>query len=623
MCGIIGALDCRGNDVCGDLLNALRIMEYRGYDSAGITTISDGKFQSHRSVGRVSMLCSMQSSCPISGNIGIGHTRWATHGAPSLKNTHPLVSGPIAVVHNGIIENHTSIRTILEDGGAIFESDTDTETISQLIWHYILNGATLEQSVQRVANELSGLFACAVLSLTEPHKLIGIRKGLSLLFGCGGGACYLTSDVLSMSEKVEEFAEVGDGQIIVIEQKVGNADFHSLDLGGHVVQTKLSVINAKAYTTDKGHYKHFMLKEIEEQPQIVHNILKVYGDDSTNLAKMLSSIDYAKFTSFSMVACGTSFYAASVAKYIIESETDVRVDVEISSEFYLNNPIIRDRTLYVFLSQSGETADTLASLKYCRDNSESVETIAITNVENSHIARGVHHNLHMLCGPEVAVASTKSFVGQITILMMLCSKIMEHHRRDLNMWRNGRDFIDSFEKAIVKVDLSQVIQKLKVVVEEVGAILAGVQKVLYIGKNVCCPLAKEGALKMKELAYIPSEGIAAGELKHGPIALIDKDTPVIILAPQQREISAKIISSAQEVNARGGKIILIGSHTNIEQLRHICYRVVEMPDIVDDNRAAIPVVYAVPIQLLAYYTALNKGNDVDKPRNLAKSVTVE
>ena len=621
MCGIIAIVDLIGNDVCESLLDGLHIMEYRGYDSAGIITIQNSQFQFRKSIGKISKLKNLYSHSPISGHIGLGHTRWATHGKLSLNNTHPIISHNIAVVHNGIIENHLVLRKMLENFGESFDSDTDTEVISLLIHHYNLRiGLSFEEAVRQAINELKGNFTCVALNLNEPSKIIGVCRGLSLLVGMGRDRYYLTSDVLSIAKDTHQMFELRDGQIVVIEPN----KFVVTDQSGNCVVPKILKTNVDTNVSrDKGCYDNFMLKEIFEQPKIVHQLLNLYKQQESVLYRTLNKILLKNYSSICIIACGTSFYAANIAKYIIESETKITVDIEISSEFISKTPKVNSSTLYIFISQSGETADTLACLKYCKLH-RNITTVAISNVENSKIARSTDYLLQTFCEPEIAVASTKSFIGQIMILVFLCDRLIITYSISQKKEKEVYSaFFTSFCLAINNINIDAIIKRLQGQIENLSKDLVKARYILYIGRNICYPLAKEGALKMKELAYIPSEGIASGELKHGPIALVDKDIPIIALAPMQNEIFAKIASNIEEIHARDGKIILLSTQNGIERLKHLCYECIELPEEVDKSSAAISIIYTIPMQLLAYFVALKNGYDVDKPRHLAKSVTVE
>lgn len=646
MCGIIGILS--NEMISSRLLEALHLMEYRGYDSAGIAVINEGRFLSNKSVGRVASLQAAQIASPIDGNVGLGHTRWATHGVPSIPNTHPIIVETIAVVHNGIVENHREVRSNLEKFNALFISETDTECIAHLILHYMRHGDPLDIAVQKSVNVLHGMFAFCVLSLSEPQKLIGVCKGLPLLLGYGPYSYYLTSDILSVAGRIDMIFEMRDNHIATIEK---DAYVIKDVVSGQIVKgAVMQPVGAsmRDVVSKKG-YEHFMLKEITEQPEIIDMLLCERKSSASRIMSTIANINLSRFSSIYIIACGTSFYASHIAKYIIESETSISVEIEVSSEFRYKNPMIYNDTLYVFISQSGETADTLASLKYCKHCLSTAVTVAITNVKNSQITRIVDHVLYTQCGPEISVASTKGLIGQIVMLLFLCEGVGQGMLRNQST-PSGIDNLDSstnITSMMSRTSCNDATQNLRIThiiddlssiasvftlnnmlshlitqIATVSSMLADAKYILYVGKNICYPIAKEGALKMKELAYIPSEGIAAGELKHGPIALVDRDTPVIVLAPQQNAIFEKVASSVQEINARNGQIILFSSCDGIMQLKHLCKHTVEIPA-VNDNSAAIALMYTIPMQLLAYYTAVKRGCDVDKPRNLAKSVTVE
>ncbi|WP_439272812.1 glutamine--fructose-6-phosphate transaminase (isomerizing) [Pseudochrobactrum sp. HB0163] len=607
MCGIIGIVGKQ--PVAMRLVDALKRLEYRGYDSAGIATLVHDQIERRRAEGKLVNLENRLNAEPLSGNIGIGHTRWATHGAPTERNAHPHSTEQVAIVHNGIIENFAELRTELEAQGVRFQSDTDTETVAQLVSRYICAGDAPVEAVRKVLGRLRGAFALAFLFKGENEMLVAARRGSPLAIGYGEGEMFLGSDAIALAPFTDKITYLEDGDWAVLTRN--SVIFY--DEGNNPVRRAVQQSASGAYIVNKGNYKHFMEKEIYEQPEVISRTLAHYLDfTSASIRDDVTEIDWSKINRMAISACGTAYYAATIGKYWLEHYARLPVEIDIASEFrYREMPLSTD-TLALFVSQSGETADTLASLRYCR--SQGLPIAAIVNVRESTIARESDIVLPTLAGPEIGVASTKAFTCQLSVLASLA----------LSAARARGTISPQEEKQLVQqlAGLNSYLHqalKLAPKVEAICRELMNVKHALYLGRGTSFPLALEGALKLKEISYIHAEGYAAGELKHGPIALIDETMPVIVIAPFDR-LYEKTVSNMQEVAARGGRIILItdkkgAEHANIDTLSTLI-----MPDVPE---FIAPLVYALPIQMLAYYTAVFMGTDVDQPRNLAKSVTVE
>ena len=607
MCGIIGIV---GNaPVAARLVDALKRLEYRGYDSAGIATLVDGQIERRRAEGKLVNLENRVNAEPLSGTIGIGHTRWATHGAPTERNAHPHATEQVAIVHNGIIENFAELRAELEAQGVKFQSDTDTETVAQLVSRNISAGDAPVEAVRKVLGRLRGAFALAFLFKGETDLLIAARRGSPLAIGYGNGEMFLGSDAIALAPFTDQITYLEDGDWAVLTSD--SVTFYDED-NAQVSRIKQQSSGA-AYVVNKGNYKHFMEKEIYEQPEVISRTLAHYVDfASSTIREDVSNIDWSQINRMAISACGTAYYAATIGKYWLERYARIPVEIDIASEFrYREMPLSKD-TLALFVSQSGETADTLASLRYCR--SQGLSIAAIVNVRESTIARESDIVLPTLAGPEIGVASTKAFTCQLSVLAALA----------LSAGKAKGTISPTEERQLVQelASLSGFINqalKLAPKVEAICRDLMNVKHALYLGRGTSFPLAMEGALKLKEISYIHAEGYAAGELKHGPIALIDETMPVIVIAPFDR-LYEKTVSNMQEVAARGGRIILI---TDAEGAKHANVNAVSTLIMPDVPEFISPLVYALPIQMLAYYTAVFMGTDVDQPRNLAKSVTVE
>ncbi len=606
MCGIIGVL---GNQpAAGPLVDALRRLEYRGYDSAGVATVVNGSIMRRRAEGKLKNLEARLAADPLPGSSGIGHTRWATHGAPTERNAHPHLSEGVCVVHNGIIENFRELRQALEAEGVRFETDTDTEVIGHLVSREMRKGANPAFAVQAALKELHGAFALAILFAGHHDLMIGARRGSPLAIGHGKGEMFLGSDAMALAPFTDQITYLEEGDWVILTR--AGADVRN-EAGETVfrVQKKSA---AAALLVDRGEHRHFMAKEIHEQPDVVSRTLSHYVRfvESTVELPPLPR-DFARLPRLSISACGTAYYAGLVAKYWFERYARLPVDIDVASEFRYREPPLAEGGMSLFISQSGETADTLASLRYCREQGQGI--ISIVNVPESTIARESDALLPTLAGPEIGVASTKAFTCQLTVLA--CMVIAAGRSRGVLNAAQEAEMVDAL------VELPRLMSKVlrdEDRFEKLAAGLAGARDVLYLGRGAHFPLALEGALKLKEISYIHAEGYAAGELNHGPIALIDDEVPVIVVAPRDA-LFEKTMSNMQEVAARGGRIILLTT-TGAEADLVPGGSVIGLPAAHDFTN---PILYAVPIQLLAYHTAVAMGTDVDQPRNLAKSVTVE
>ncbi len=606
MCGIVGILG--KSAVASDLVDALRRLEYRGYDSAGIATVEGGKLERRRAEGKLRNLEKRLIEEPLSGRTGIGHTRWATHGRPTERNAHPHMTDRVSVVHNGIIENFRELRTKLEAKGHRFDTDTDTEAVVHLITDELNKGNDPVAAVGRALDHLQGAFALGIIFAGEDDLMIAARKGSPLAIGHGTGEMYLGSDAIALAPFTDAITYLEEGDWAVLRRS--GAEIY--DRQG--TRTERPVIKAVASSllVDKGNYRHFMAKEINEQPEVVSHTLANYLDMATAQVRFPDlGLDLAQISRVTISACGTAYYAGLVAKYWIERYARVPVDIDVASEMRYREAPLQENGLAVFVSQSGETADTLATLRYCKANKQRIASIV--NVRTSTIARESDAALPTLAGPEIGVASTKAFTCQLSVLACLAIAIAK-----------ARGAITKEQEIALVTALTEVPRHIAAILRQdeiylsVAQELAKARDVLYLGRGSSFPIALEGALKLKEISYIHAEGYAAGELKHGPIALIDENVPVIVVAPED-DLFEKTVSNLQEVAARGGQIILI-SDAAPEKAGCTPAAHIQMPKI--DSFIA-PLLYAVPIQLIAYHTAVQIGTDVDQPRNLAKSVTVE
>jgi glutamine---fructose-6-phosphate transaminase (isomerizing) len=608
MCGIVAIV---GHQAAAPLLvDALKRLEYRGYDSAGIATIEGGRLDRRRAEGKLCNLEKRLQAEPLLGTVGIGHTRWATHGAPNETNAHPHISTDIAVVHNGIIENFRELREKLGAAGYRFESQTDTEVIAHLVHFHEARGNGPAEAARQAIGELQGAFALAILFGGTPDMLIGARNGPPLAIGHGQGEMFLGSDAIALAPFTNSITYLEDGDWCVITRDRAQI----FDADGQEVQRAVQTSVGSALLVDKGNHRHFMHKEIYEQPEMISHTLSHYLDlvnGRVNSALELP-FDFRQLSRITLTACGTAYLAGLVSKYWFERHAGLPVDIDIASEFRYRDAPLAEGGVSLVVSQSGETADTLASLRYCRRLKQQIG--AIVNVRESTISRESDVTFPTLAGPEIGVASTKAFTCQLTVLVSLA--IMAGRRR-------GR-LSAADERAMVR-ELSELprlanqVLKLEPQIEKIALDLARVRHVLYIGRDTSYPIALEGALKLKELSYIHAEGYAAGELKHGPIALIDENMPVVVLAPYDG-VFEKTVSNMQEVAARGGRIILVTDQRGAERAAFNAAHTLVLPDI---SPLIAPIAYALPMQLLAYHTAVQMGTDVDQPRNLAKSVTVE
>jgi len=607
MCGIIGIVG--QGSVAERLVDGLKRMEYRGYDSAGVCTLDAGKLVRRRAEGKLANLVAELNREPAPGSVGIAHTRWATHGAPTTNNAHPHATGEVALVHNGIIENFRPLRAELLSRGRSFESQTDSEVVAHLVSEQVEAGRSPEEAVSAVLPRLRGAFALAIAFRQHPDLLVGARLGSPLVVGYGESEMYLGSDALALAPLTQRISYLEEGDWVVIDRE--GARIH--DRENRPVERPIVTSGASAAAIEKGNYRHFMQKEIFEQPIVVAQTLRSYLrqlERAVSLPQM--DFDLSKVNRITIVACGTSYYAGMVAKYWFEQFARVPVDVDVASEFRYREPVLEPGGLALFISQSGETADTLAALRHCKAEGQTIAVVV--NVPTSSMAREADLLLPTHAGPEIGVASTKAFTCQLAVLAALATKLA------VSKGRMGRE-----EEAEVVEHLLEAPAALNGAlnhdedIADMAHLIAPARDVLYLGRGPDYPLALEGALKLKEISYIHAEGYASGEMKHGPIALIDEQVPVIVLAPSG-PLFEKTVSNMQEVRARGGKIVLVSDAEGLAEAGEGCIATIEMPKV---HPLIAPLVYAVPVQLLAYHTACVKGTDVDQPRNLAKSVTVE
>jgi glutamine---fructose-6-phosphate transaminase (isomerizing) len=607
MCGIIGIVG--KSPVSARLIDGLKRMEYRGYDSAGVCTVQNGQLIRRRAEGKLGNLVKVLASDDAPGNTGIAHTRWATHGAPTTSNAHPHATGEVALVHNGIIENFKPLRDGLIARGRKFESETDTEVVAHLVSEQVEAGLSPQDAVKAVLPQLRGAFALAIAFRAHPDMLIGARLGSPLVVGYGDGETFLGSDALALAPLTQKIAYLDEGDWVVITRK-GAAIF---DKDNQAVTREVTTSGVSAAATEKGNYRHFMQKEIFEQPTVVAQTLRSYirpVEQAVALPQM--DFDLAGVKRITIVACGTSFYAGMVAKYWIEAFARVPVDLDVASEFRYRDPVLEAGGLALFISQSGETADTLAALRHAKAAGQKIAVVV--NVPTSSMAREADLLLPTHAGPEIGVASTKAFTCQLAVLAALAAHLAVVKGK-----------MTRAEEQDIVGHLTEVPAALNAALahdDDIAAmapLIAPARDVLYLGRGPDYAMALEGALKLKEISYIHAEGYASGEMKHGPIALIDEAVPVIVIAPSG-PLFEKTVSNMQEVRARGGKVVLISDAEGLAEAGEGCLATIEMPKV---HPLIAPLVYAVPVQLLAYHVAVVKGTDVDQPRNLAKSVTVE
>ncbi|MDE4547774.1 glutamine--fructose-6-phosphate transaminase (isomerizing) [Sinorhizobium meliloti] len=608
MCGIVGIV---GNQPVSErLVEALKRLEYRGYDSAGVATIDAGTLQRRRAEGKLVNLESRLREEPLAGTIGIAHTRWATHGAPTERNAHPHFTEGVAVVHNGIIENFAELKDELAAGGAEFQTETDTEVVAHLLTKYRRDGLGRREAMHAMLKRVKGAYALAVLFEDDPSTIMAARNGPPLAIGHGSGEMFLGSDAIALAPFTNEITYLIDGDWAVI----GKTGVHIFDFDGNVVERPRQISTAAAFLVDKGNHRHFMEKEIYEQPEVIAHALGHYVNFIENRVVPISdAIDFGKVPSLAISACGTAYLAGLIGKYWFERYARLPVEIDVASEFRYREIPLSPQSAALFISQSGETADTLASLRYCKEHGLKIG--AVVNARESTIARQSDAVFPILAGPEIGVASTKAFTCQLAVLAALA----------VGAGKARGTISGEEEQALVKSlaemprIMGQVLNSIQPKIESLSRELSKCHDVLYLGRGTSFPLAMEGALKLKEISYIHAEGYAAGELKHGPIALIDENMPVIVIAPHDRFFD-KTVSNMQEVAARGGRIILITDEKGAAASKLDTMHTIVLPEV---DEIIAPMIFSLPLQLLAYHTAVFMGTDVDQPRNLAKSVTVE
>jgi glucosamine--fructose-6-phosphate aminotransferase (isomerizing) len=606
MCGIIGITSSK--PVSSAIINSLRKLEYRGYDSAGIATLSNGVINEVKSQGRVDNLEKKLVIKSMMGAVGIGHVRWATHGIPNTVNAHPHSSKTVSVVHNGIIENSTILKKYLIGKGHKFKSQTDTEVIVHLITEY-LKEHNLKDSILKMLNQLQGSFALGIIFKDQPDLIVGARRGSPLAVGYGPNENYLGSDSYALKSMTNKISYLNDGEFCIVKKDQVNF----FDENGNKVNKKILELSINEQNYEKGDFKHFMAKEIEEQPTTLKNCIKEYVDTINNDINIYNfPWDLKEISSIILIGCGTAYHSCLMAKYWFEELTKLDVTIDIASEFRYRNNRFKKDNLYIFVSQSGETADTYAALDLCNKND--MKTCSIVNVIESSIARDSKFVLPIHCGPEIGVASTKAFLGQMLVLYILVLKLASL-RKDLNK----ENYINKIKDLKVLPKLVEETLLTENKIQTVASIFTDAKGSMFLGRGFSYPIALEGALKLKELAYVHAEGYPAGEMKHGPLALIEDGMPVVVLAPRDNYYP-KTISNMQEVIARGAKVLLITNKSKDEVVSENIWETIEVESTNDD---LLPFLLTIPLQKLAYYSALKKGYDIDKPRNLAKSVTVE
>ena len=607
MCGIIGIVG--REEVADRLVDGLKRMEYRGYDSAGICTLHDGKLVRRRAEGKLGNLVNVLAEQPAPGLVGIAHTRWATHGAPTAANAHPHATDELALVHNGIIENFRALRDELKDENRTYSSETDTEVVAHLISSRIEKGIQPKDAVADVLSRLRGAFSLAIAFREHPDLLIGARLGSPLVVGYGEGEMYLGSDALALAPLTQRITYLEEGDWVIITRDGAQI----FDAENNEVTRAIQASGASAAAVEKGNYRHFMQKEIFEQPTVVAQTLGSYlRRDNNSVALPQFDFDISSVKRLTIVACGTSYYAGMVAKYWFEKFARVPVDIDVASEFRYREPVLEESGLALFISQSGETADTLAALRHCKENGQTIGVVV--NVPTSTMAREADLLLPTHAGPEIGVASTKAFTCQLAVLAALAAhmavkKGLMSREEEQAVVRHLLEAPAALNAALAHDDD----------IAAMAHLIAPARDVLYLGRGQEYPLALEGALKLKQISYIHAEGYASGEMKHGPIALIDDAVPVVVIAPSG-PLFEKTVSNMEEVRARGGQVVLISDADGIAEAGEGCIATIEMPVV---HPLIAPLVYAIPVQLLAYHVAVVKGTDVDQPRNLAKSVTVE
>jgi len=608
MCGIVGVIGRA--EAAPLLLDALRRLEYRGYDSAGIATLVGDQIDRRRAEGKLKNLCAVLEECPMPGTTGIGHTRWATHGAPTESNAHPHSTARVSVVHNGIIENHAELRHELEANGQVFHTETDTETVVQLLDHLLAGGATPQEATRTAIARLEGAYALAILFAGQPDLIIAARHGPPLAVGYGEGEMYVGSDALALAPMTSRIAYLRDGDWVVVTRE--GATF--FDAAGKDVQREIKRTALSGAAIGRGEFRHYMEKELHEHPAVIGDSLRRMIDPGRRAVALPDlPFDPGTIPRICMTACGSAFYAGLVGRFWLESLARIPVDADVASEFRYRDAPLTSHGLGLLISQSGETADTLAALRAMKAGGQTI--LSILNVPESTMARESDAVLDTVAGPEIGVASTKAFTAQLAVLACL-SIAFARARKTIDAAQEA-----ALTDALLKIPghASEILAEGDAAIQRVAALVAEARDVLYLGRGACFPVAMEGALKLKEISYIHAEGYAAGEMKHGPIALIDKSVPIIGIAPSG-PIFDKTASNLQEAHARGGQIILLSDAAGAAKLRHIAVDIVVLPDA---HPFAAPILYSIPVQLLAYHVAVLRGTDVDQPRNLAKSVTVE
>jgi len=606
MCGIIGITSSKPVSLA--IISSLRKLEYRGYDSAGIATLSNGLINEIKSEGRVENLEKNLAIKNMSGSVGIGHVRWATHGIPNTANAHPHSSENVSIVHNGIIENSTILKKYLINKGHVFKSQTDTEVIVHLITEYLKDN-NLKNSIIKVLKQLHGSFALGIIFKDQPDLIVGARRGSPLAVGYGPNENYLGSDSYALKSMTNKISYLNDGEFCII--KKDHVEF--FDKEGLKINKKVLELSSSEHDYDKGDFKHFMAKEIEEQPRTLKNCINEYVDSINNNIHIHNfPWDITEISSITLIGCGTAYHSCLVAKYWFEENTTLDVTIDIASEFRYRKNRFKKENLYIFVSQSGETADTYAALDLCNKNN--MKTCSVVNVVESSIARNSKFVLPIHCGPEIGVASTKAFLGQMLVLYILVLKLAVL-RKDLEKDK----YVNKIKDLKLLPKLVEDTLSTESKIQTVSSTFTDAKGSMFLGRGFSYPIALEGALKLKELAYVHAEGYPAGEMKHGPLALIEDGMPVVVLAPRDNYYP-KTISNMQEVIARGAKVLLITNKSKDEVMSENIWETIEVENTNDD---LLPFLLTIPLQKLAYFSALKKGYDIDKPRNLAKSVTVE
>ena len=607
MCGIVGAACER--DVYGILIEGLKRLEYRGYDSAGLSLLNNGNINTQKTIGKVVDLENLFGESLPPGTVGIAHTRWATHGVPSSINSHPHTSGPISVVHNGIIENHSELKKEIIEQGIKFSSNTDSEVIAHLINLNVCTSNSLREAVTKALLKLDGAYAICVISEDDPEKIIGARSGSPLVVGLGIGENFMASDQMALRQVTDRFVYLEEGDVVEVTKE----DFSIVNHDGVIVQRDVTQINEADQSSEKGEYKHFMEKEIYEQPEAVINTLngRISGDDVLdNIFGLGSSEIFKKVKRIQIVACGTSLHAGRVAANWFSAISELPTQIDYASEYRYRNPHVDEDSLLVTISQSGETADTLAGLRYAKGKNY-LSSLCICNVPTSSLARESDYSIFTNAGPEIGVASTKAFTTQLVALMLLALSLAKSRDRNPKLRARVVTALRSLPETLIES------LKLRDIIVEIAPDIAKKDNALFLGRGIFYPIAKEGALKLKEISYIHAEAYPAGELKHGPLALIDESIPVVAMAPDS-EIAEKLVSNLEEVKARGG-ILYVFSDPSIS-IEIESGKLIKMPKC---DFLLTPIIYTIPLQMLSYEVALLRGTDIDQPRNLAKSVTVE